>query len=34
MCKTNVKMNIYYANICKNEHDKLWCTIVLKINVE
>jgi hypothetical protein len=38
MCKTNVKANIYYANICKNEHEKNmtrpWCKIVLKINVE
>jgi hypothetical protein len=28
----------YYANICKHEHEKnmtkLWCKIVLKINVE
>ncbi len=22
MCKTNMKMNIYYANICKHEHKK------------
>jgi hypothetical protein len=21
-CKTNVKMNFYYVNICKHEHDK------------
>jgi hypothetical protein len=36
MCKTNVKMNIYYANICKHEHEKnlTWCKIMLKINVE
>jgi hypothetical protein len=38
MCKTNVKMNIYYANICKHVHEKnmirLWCKIVLKTNVE
>jgi hypothetical protein len=38
MCKTNVKMNLYYANICKHEHEKnmtrLWCKIVPKINVE
>jgi hypothetical protein len=24
MCKTNVKMDIYYANICKHEHEKTW----------
>jgi len=38
MCKTNVKMNIYYANICKHENEKnmmrLWCKIVPKTNVE
>jgi len=38
MCKTNVKMNFYYVNICKHEHEKnitiLWCKIVLKTNVE
>ncbi len=38
MCKTNVKTNLYYANIYKHEHDKnmirLWCMIMLKINVE
>ncbi len=22
MCKTNKKMNFYYVNICKHEHDK------------
>ncbi len=22
MCKTNVKKKIYYANICKHEHEK------------
>jgi hypothetical protein len=35
MCKTNMKMDFYYANICKHEHEKnmtrLWCKIVLKI---
>jgi hypothetical protein len=35
-CKTNVKTN--YVNICKDEHEKnmtrLWCKIVLKIDVE
>ncbi len=34
----NMKMNIYYANIYKHEYEKnmtrLWCKIVLKINVE
>jgi hypothetical protein len=38
MCKAKVKMDIYYANICKHEHEKnmrrLWCKIVLKTNVE
>jgi len=30
--------DIYYANICKHEHEKnmtrLWCKIMFKINVE
>jgi hypothetical protein len=38
MCKTNMKMNLYYVNICKREHKKtmtrLWCKVVPKINVE
>jgi hypothetical protein len=38
MCKTNMKTNIYYVNICQHEHEKnttkLWCKIMLKINVE
>jgi hypothetical protein len=36
MCMTNVKTNIYYANICKHEQNmlKLWCKIVLKTSVE
>jgi hypothetical protein len=38
MCKTNVKTNIYYANICKHEHEQnmteLWRKIVHKTNVE
>jgi hypothetical protein len=38
MCKTNVKTNIYYANICKHEHEKnmtrLWCKIVPMTGVE
>jgi hypothetical protein len=38
MCKTNVEMDFYYANICKHEHKKnmtrLWCKIVSKIGVE
>jgi hypothetical protein len=24
MCKTNVKMDLYYANIYKYEHEKTW----------
>jgi hypothetical protein len=38
MCKINVKTNIYYANICKHEHEKnmtrLWCKIVPKTNID
>ncbi len=38
MCKTNMKMNLYCANICKHEDEKnitrLWCKIVFKTNVE
>ncbi len=38
MRKKNVKMDFYYTNICKHEHEmnmtKLWCKIVLKIGVE
>jgi hypothetical protein len=38
MYKTNVKTNLYYANICKYEHEKnmtsLWCKIMPKISVE
>ncbi len=38
MCKTNVKTNIYYINICKHEYEmnmtRLWCKIVFKIGVE
>jgi hypothetical protein len=38
MCKKYMKMNIYYVNICKHEHEKnitrLWCKIVLKTNFE
>jgi hypothetical protein len=38
MCKTNMKMDIYYDNICKHEHEKnmirLWCKIMFKTNVE
>jgi hypothetical protein len=38
MCKTNVKMDIYDANICKHEHKGRWydygCKIVLKTIVE
>jgi hypothetical protein len=35
MCKTNVKMNFHYANICKHEHKnnmtKLWCKMCLRL---
>ncbi len=38
MCKTNMKTNFYYANICKHEHEnnmtRLWCKIVPKTCVE
>ncbi len=38
MCKTNVKTNFYYVNICKHGREKniirLWCKIMLKTNVE
>ncbi len=38
MCKINVKMDLYYVNICKHEHEKnmtrLWCKIMIKTNVE
>jgi len=38
MCKTNMKVDFYYADICKHEHEKkmirLWCKIVLKTNVK
>ncbi len=38
MCKTNMKMDLYYANICKHKHEKnmarLWCKIVPKFGVE
>jgi len=38
MCKTNMKTDIYYVNLCKHEHvkniTKLWCKIVLKTSVE
>jgi hypothetical protein len=38
MCKTIMKMDLYYANICKHEHKmnttKLWCNVVFKIGVE
>jgi hypothetical protein len=37
MCKTNMKMDLYYANICKHEHEKnmtrLWCKIMFRIGV-
>ncbi len=38
MCKINMKINIYYANIYKHGHEKnitkLWCKIVSKVSVE
>jgi hypothetical protein len=38
MCKTNVKTNIYYVNICKHEYGKnmtkIWYKIVPKTTVE
>ncbi len=38
MCNTNVKMDIYYVNIYKHEHEnnmtRLWCNIVLKTNAK
>jgi hypothetical protein len=36
MCKTNVKTNFYYTNICKHEKNmtRLWCNIMPKTNVE
>ncbi len=38
MCNTNLKMDLYYANICQHEHEKnmtrLWCKIVPKTSVE
>jgi hypothetical protein len=38
MCNANVKMDNYYVNICKHEHEKnmkrLWCKIVFKTGVE
>ncbi len=38
MCTTNVKMNLYYTNVYKHEHEKnmtrLWCKTMPKTNVE
>jgi hypothetical protein len=38
MCKTNMKTNLYYVNICKHEHEKnmtrLWCKIMPRTDVE
>ncbi len=38
MCKTNMKIDLYYVNICKHEYKKnmtrLWGKIMLKTNVE
>jgi hypothetical protein len=38
MCKTNLKIDLYFANICKHEHEKnmtkLSWNIMPKTNVE
>ncbi len=38
MCESNMKMDLYYVNIYKHEHEKnmirLWCKIMFKIGVE
>jgi hypothetical protein len=38
ICKTNVKTDLYFANICKHKHKnnmtRLWYKIVPKIGVE
>jgi len=38
MCKTNMKKDLYYVQICKHEYEKnmirLWCKIVPKTSVE
>jgi len=38
MCKTKMKTNFYYANICKHEREmnmtRLWCKIMLKTIIE
>ncbi len=38
MCKTNMKIYFYYANIYKYKHEnnmtRLWCKIVFKTNVK
>ncbi len=38
MCKKILKTDLYYANMCKHEHEKnmtnLWCKIVPKTSVE
>jgi len=38
MCITNVKIDHYYVNVCKHEHEnnltRLWCKIMLKTSVE
>jgi hypothetical protein len=38
MCKANMEIDLYYANICKHEHEKnmtrLWCKIRPKTSVE
>ncbi len=38
MCKSNMKMDLYYVYIYKHEHEnnmiRLWCKIMLKTGVE
>jgi hypothetical protein len=36
MCKTNMKLNFYYVNVCNHENNmtKLWCKIMPKVSVE
>jgi len=36
MYKTNLKMDLYYLNICKHEKNmtRLWCKIMPEISVE
>jgi len=34
MCKTNVKMDLYYANMCKHEYEKNMTRLCYKIMPE